>query len=127
MAAFTLSKSFRFEASHQLMDHDGKCRNLHGHSWSGELVVRGHHLQSQGPKANMVIDYGELSAICKDIENAFDHKHLNDVLSVPMPTSEFLARWIFQTYKSRLSDGPAWLHAVVVHETCSSKCEYSES
>ena len=75
----------------------------------------------------MVIDYDDLSQITTEIEEQLDHKHLNVVLQTDMPTSEFLAQWIFQKYKARLSEWPAWLHAVVIHETCASKCEYTES
>lgn len=126
MSTWLLSKSFRFESSHQLVKHDGKCAQLHGHSWKGELVVGGHYLQSTGAKENMVVDFGHLSLITEEIEQQLDHKHLNVVLQTDMPTSEFVARWIFKQVKDKLNGQPIWLHKVAVEETCTSRCQYSE-
>ncbi len=124
---FRLFKEFRFEASHQLKDHDGKCANLHGHSWRGEIVVKGAHgLGTQGPKRNMVIDYGVLSELTREIENELDHKHLNDVLKEDMPTSEFIAKWIFAKVQPKLQTQTehAYLESVSIEETCTTRCEY---
>jgi 6-pyruvoyltetrahydropterin/6-carboxytetrahydropterin synthase len=118
---FRLAKTFRFEASHQLMHHDGKCARLHGHSWKGQLIVEGTDLIADGPKENMLIDYGDLSAAIKPIvEDYLDHHHLNDTLQTEMPTSEFLAKWIYEKVKPTMSP----LVAVVIEETCTSRCEY---
>jgi len=120
---FELSKKFRFEASHQLHLHDGKCKNLHGHSWNGEIIVAGDYLHLDGPKKNMLLDYSDLKTICNKIETMFDHRHLNDVLQTDMPTSEFIAKWIMNTYSIELPSGIK-LYKVVVEETCTSRCVY---
>jgi 6-pyruvoyltetrahydropterin/6-carboxytetrahydropterin synthase len=123
---FKLRKKFRFEASHQLMQHDGKCANLHGHSWEGELVIKGSSLTKDGPKRNMILDYAVLGKITEDIESAYDHKHLNDVLGDDMPTSELLAQTIFNKAKARLNAETelAYLECVSISETCQTRCEY---
>ena len=64
---FQLKKQFRFEASHQLIGHDGKCARLHGHSWIGYLILEGKELTMVGPKTGMLIDYGTISAVVKPI------------------------------------------------------------
>jgi 6-pyruvoyltetrahydropterin/6-carboxytetrahydropterin synthase len=117
---FTLSKSFKFEAAHQLINHDGACRNLHGHSYTFKLVCRG-NLTLDGPKQNMVVDYAEISRAGKEIEDILDHKFLNDVFGEQMTTAEYIARWIYDKVSDTIPD----LWAVEVSETESTSCWYS--
>lgn len=118
---FRLEKQFRFEASHQLPNHDGKCARLHGHSWVGRVVVEGKHLQTSGPKAGMLMDYSQMSEpVNRLVETSLDHYHLNESTGLENPTSEELARWIFNQLEADLSR----LVAVVIDETCTSRCEY---
>lgn len=118
---WTLEKEFRFEASHQLPHHDGKCARLHGHSWRGRIAVSGDRLATSGPKAGMLVDYGDLSAALEPIVRDYlDHWHLNDSTGLENPTSEDLARWVFDRLRSALP----LLTAVAIEETCTSRCEY---
>ncbi len=124
MSVWRLTKKFKFEASHQLMHHDGKCARLHGHSWNGEVIVEGYSLNTDGPKENMVLDYSDMKAILKPlIETYLDHWHLNDTLKTDMPTSEYVAKWLYEDLKIKLP----MLLAVVIEETCTSRCEYREN
>ncbi len=119
--SFRLTKSFRFEASHQLPNHDGKCQRLHGHSWIGTLVVEGETLCQIGAKQGMVVDYSDLGAAVKPlVEGYLDHHHLNETTGLKNPTSEELARWIYD----RLIPFIPQLVAVKVMETCTAECEY---
>ena len=121
MAIYTLEKRFLFEASHQLMHHDGKCRRLHGHSWQGVVYVEKDELETTGPKQGMVIDYGDISTALKPlIEHYLDHYHLNDTLKTDNPTSEEIAKWIFNNLDPVLPG----LVAVRVEETCTSAATY---
>lgn len=116
-----LSKSFKFEASHQLPNHDGKCRRLHGHSWRGRLICEGVELQSEGAKASMLIDYGDISAAVEPLVFKYlDHYHLNESTKLENPTSEELSRWVFDKIKPILPS----LAAVIIEETCTTRCEY---
>jgi len=119
---FSLTKKFRFEASHVLEDHDGKCARLHGHSWYGELVVQGKELQGVGPKRNMLVDYADIGKAAKHLHEILDHRHLNEVLETSMPTSEFIAQWAFEEVATTFPDIP-WA-GVAIEETCTSRCEY---
>ena len=93
--SFTIEKTFRFEASHLLPGHDGKCRRLHGHSWLGTLKLSDSTLKTSGPKSGMVMDFSDVSdAIADDVENLLDHQHLNDTLPLPSPTSEAIAFYL---------------------------------
>lgn len=118
---WTLSKEFRFEASHQLPHHDGKCRRLHGHSWRGMATVCGTKLEEAGSKQGMVVDYGDLSALLKPlVEEYLDHHHLNDSLGLESPTSEAIAQWVHAKLRPRCPG----LVSITVEETCTSRCEY---
>lgn len=118
---FILTKQFLFEASHQLPLHDGKCKRLHGHSFVGHVVVEGEQLVASGPKSGMVMDYGDISAVLKPlVEASLDHWHLNDSTGLANPTSEELARWVFE----RLAPQLPGLVAVRIEETCTSSAEY---
>jgi len=119
--SWRLEKEFRFEASHQLPHHDGKCRRLHGHSWVGRLVCEGAELQTSGPKQGMLMDFSEMKSVIQPLlENHLDHWHLNETLKMESPTSEEVARWIFQQIKPKMPQ----LKSVIIEETCTSRCEY---
>jgi len=108
------------------MLHDGKCARLHGHSWTGYVEFKGEVLQPSGPQKNMLADYYHMGKICKAIEERFDHQHLNDILETDMPTSEFVAKYIYEKIACVPSDlvGKVVLERIVINETCSSQCTY---
>lgn len=119
-----LSKKFTFEAAHQLPHHDGKCQRLHGHSWVGVVNVLGDQLQTEGAKQGMVMDYSDIKAVLKPlVEDYLDHHYLNDTLKIESPTSEAVAKWLFERLRDRLPG----LHSIEIHETCTSRCLYFES
>jgi len=114
----SLVKSFTFEAAHWLPTFpDGhKCRRMHGHSFKVEVVVAG----EVAPEKGYLIDYGEISAAVRPIEHALDHRVLNEIEGLEIPTSEVIAKWVFDRLKPTLP----LLAEVVVHETCTSRCHY---
>lgn len=67
-----LTKTFKFEASHVLPNHPGKCSNLHGHSWVLTVEVSGPIDQETG----MVDDYANISKAVNPIIDELDHAHL---------------------------------------------------
>jgi 6-pyruvoyltetrahydropterin/6-carboxytetrahydropterin synthase len=120
---YTLEKTITFEASHQLISHDGKCARLHGHSWKAIIICSGNSLIDKGPKQNMLIDYKDIKKEVKYLlDNYLDHHHLNYTLQTDSPTSEYVAKWLFINLKIKLP----LLKEIVVYETCTSKCIYSE-
>ncbi|MEO0060046.1 MAG: hypothetical protein RLZZ312_1693 [Bacteroidota bacterium] len=70
-----LTKRFTFEAGHALHGYDGKCKNLHGHSYKLYVTVIGQPiLDSNNPKCGMVIDFSELKKIVnREVIDQFDH------------------------------------------------------
>lgn len=111
-------KSFTIEAAHHLpnvpLEH--KCRRLHGHSFRIEVHVSG----PVDAHSGWVQDFAELSRAFKPLFETLDHHYLNEIAGLENPTSENLARWIWQQLQPQL---PA-LCKVVVHETCTSGCVY---
>jgi len=122
MTSWTLRKTFRFEAAHHLPEHDGKCRRMHGHSWIAAVEVRGTVLHPTGPKVDMVHDYNDLDAVVDPlVEQYLDHYDLNETTGLPNPTSEAIARWLFDKIDGLVPG----LVAVTIHETCTSACRYA--
>lgn len=118
---YKLEKELRFEAAHVLPHHDGKCGRLHGHSWRAMLILESPQLITEGPKAGMVCDFGDVSKAAKSLlDDVLDHHHLNETTGLENPTSEALASYIFEKMKPNLP----LLAAVRVCETCTSSCEY---
>jgi 6-pyruvoyltetrahydropterin/6-carboxytetrahydropterin synthase len=113
-----LRKSFHFEAAHDLPTFpDGhKCRRLHGHSFRFDVVVEGH----VDPARGYLIDYGDIKAAAQPLVQRLDHSYLNEIEGLENPTSENLARWIWQRLKPVLP----LLASIVVYETCTTECEY---
>jgi 6-pyruvoyltetrahydropterin/6-carboxytetrahydropterin synthase len=113
-----LAHEFRFEAAHRLpkVPPGHKCSRLHGHSFRVELAVAGPVDEETG----WFIDFQQLYDAWRPLHEALDHRYLNDVPGLENPTSELLARWIWE----RLKLGLPPLARVTVFETCESRCEY---
>lgn len=113
-----LVKDFRFEAAH-FLPHvpDGhKCRRMHGHSFKGELAIRG----PVQPRTGWVMDFADLKGMIEPVLERLDHRVLNEIPGLENPTSEMLAAWIWKELKPTL---PA-LFRVTIEETRSSRCHY---
>ncbi len=73
-----ITKIFTFDSSHMLDGHDGKCQNLHGHTYTLEITVAGELIQG-GAKDGMVMDFTDLKAAVKEqITDPFDHAFIYD-------------------------------------------------
>ncbi len=75
MSNIRITKQFSFETGHALYGYDGKCRNVHGHSYKLAVTVIGNPItDSNNVKFGMVIDFTDLKKIVKEeIVNVFDH------------------------------------------------------
>ena len=119
---WTVYKEFRFEAAHILPKHEGKCRRLHGRSWVGKVYIQGNQIQSSGSQEGMLLDFSLIESYIEPIRLKYlDHFYLNESTQLENPTSEELARWIYE--KLELAGLPG-LDAVEIRETCTSGCIY---
>ncbi len=75
MSNIRITKQFTFETAHALYGYDGKCKNVHGHSYKLDVTVIGEPItDSSNVKFGMVIDFGDLKKIVnKEIVDHFDH------------------------------------------------------
>ena len=108
-------KEFTFEAAHRLprVPVWHKCGRLHGHSYRVEVRVEG----PVAERAGWVMDFAYIKAAWVPLDNLLDHRYLNEVDGLANPTSENLARWIWDHLDLPLS-------AVTVRETCTSGCTF---
>ena len=87
-------RTFGFEAAHQLPWHEGRCRNLHGHSYRLEVTVEG-PLDEHG----VVIDFADLKAVVqREVLDRYDHRYLNDLMD--NPTAELIAQEIWKSLEA---------------------------
>ena len=114
-------KEFRVEAAHRLpnVPPGHKCARLHGHSF----VIGVHVGGVVQPELGWVCDFADLSAAMHDVHEELDHRYLNDIPGLENPTSEVLAMWVWRRLRPRLPG----LTRIVIHETCTSGCEYRGS
>ena len=94
-----VSKEFTFDAAHHLHAYEGKCMNLHGHTYKVVFGISG-FLDDRG----LMIDFGDIKEIWKkEIEIFLDHRYLNETLP-PMNTSaENMVYWIFEKMAEALT------------------------
>lgn len=111
-------KTFTIEAAHLLphVPEQHKCRRLHGHSFRIDVHVSG----PVGDRTGWILDFAEITRAFQPLYEQLDHRFLNDIPGLENPTSEQLARWIWE----RLKPGLPLLSQVVIHETCTSGCRY---
>ncbi|WP_111308899.1 6-pyruvoyl trahydropterin synthase family protein [Confluentibacter sediminis] len=144
MSNIRITKQFSFETGHALYGYDGKCKNVHGHSYKLSVTVIGTPIMDdKNVKFGMVIDFGDLKKIVKEeIVDVFDHatvfnkntphvelaKALEDrghnVLLVNyQPTSEMMVIDFSEKIKKRLPSHIE-LHSLKLQETDSSFAEW---
>ena len=95
-----VSKKFSFCAAHFLPGYEGKCANLHGHTWEVEVAVKG----PIGPRTGMVVDFTWLKGVLEEEVGKFDHDSLNNFFS--NPTAERLAEFLFNMVQCEWIQGP---------------------
>ncbi len=111
-------KEFTFEAAHRLpnLPADHKCSRLHGHSFRIAIHVSG----SIDSEKGWVIDFADLKAIFEPILGQLDHYYLNDIKGLENPTSEVIAKWVWDKLHPLLPQ----LSKIELYETCSAGCTY---
>ncbi len=144
MSNIRITKLFSFETGHALYGYDGKCRNVHGHSYKLSVTVIGTPINDrENVKFGMVIDFGDLKKIVKEeIVDVFDHATVfnkntphvelanelstrgHNVLLVDyQPTSEMMVIDFSQKIKQRLPQNIS-LFSLKLQETDTSFAEW---
>ena len=147
MRKVRISKHFDFETAHALYGYDGKCKNIHGHSYHLYVTVIGSPIdQTDHPKNGMVMDFGDLKKIVKqEIVDVFDHavvlnentphkalaesiaEHSEKIVLVSyQPTSELMLFDFAERISKRLPENVI-LHSLKLDETANSYAEWYAS
>jgi 6-pyruvoyltetrahydropterin/6-carboxytetrahydropterin synthase len=104
-----------FSAAHNLRNFRGKCENLHGHNWKVEVVLRGKELDESG----VLVDFKEVKEATRELLRDVDHHYLNDLpfFREHNPSSENIARYLFERLAQRLNNDNRWLYRVSAWES----------
>jgi 6-pyruvoyltetrahydropterin/6-carboxytetrahydropterin synthase len=115
---FELKSHFQIESARFLpkLPETHPCSRMHGHSFKIILTLRG-PLDHQ---IGWVQDYHEINEVMRPVLGEIDHRVLNEVSGLENPTSEILAKWIFERAKVKLT----LLKSVTIMETPSTECTY---
>ena len=112
---FELTVRDEFAAAHYLRDYPGACERPHGHNWKVEVTVKGKELNEIG----VLIDFKDLKRYLKEVLAELDHRDLNQhpAFKDQNPSSENIARFIYERLAPKLASHPVTLLRVTVCET----------
>ena len=115
--AFEITKSVNFEAAHYMQHKpDGHpYKNLHGHSFCLEVTVSG----KVRPREEWVQDFSDLAATLQETAGKLDHRLLNEIEGLEVPTLERICLWVANDLKPRLPGlAKVTLARPSLNETC---------
>jgi 6-pyruvoyltetrahydropterin/6-carboxytetrahydropterin synthase len=122
MFMFELKVKGDIASAHQLRGYEGRCKDLHGHTWKIEVTILSDKLDDIG----MVADFKVIKKLLKEVLDPLDHVYLNDLpyFKTANPTTENLARYIYQEFSKTIR--PLKLKQVEVWESDSASSIYYE-
>ena len=122
---FELSVEVSFSAAHQLRGYKGKCENMHGHNWKVQVSVMAENLNN----IDIAIDFHDLKRMAREIIAPLDHAYLNDLFpfTEKNPSSENIAKWIYDSLKKKIQEENIRVSAVTVWESDTASATYYES
>jgi 6-pyruvoyltetrahydropterin/6-carboxytetrahydropterin synthase len=112
----------QFAAAHRLNNFYGKCEALHGHNWKVEIFVSADSLDEAG----LVLDFGKIKTHAKEILDEIDHTFLNELPAFQHqnPSSENLARYLFERLSAAINDQRVKVTRVAVWESDQTSAAY---
>jgi 6-pyruvoyltetrahydropterin/6-carboxytetrahydropterin synthase len=121
---YHLTVHTHFAAAHNLLNYQGDCENLHGHNWKVEVTVGARQLDSSG----LGIDFKVLKRETKKILEHLDHTYLNQLpdFQAVSPSSENIARYLFEKLTAVLNDGNVRVEKVNVWESDHACASFTE-
>ena len=121
---FELMVETNFSAAHQLRGYKGECEKLHGHNWKVHVHVVAERLN----EIDIAIDFHEIKRLADEVVAPLDHVFLNEIFpfTEKNPSSENIAKWVYDSLKKKIDDDNARLSAVTVWESETSSATYFE-
>ena len=119
---FEIAVYSHFAGAHRLRHLRGRCEQLHGHNWKIEVSVVSSRLNREG----IVLDFGILKEKVEEILETLDHTYLNDLpyFSRKEPSSENIAKYVFDQLKGKLIRYSVKLRRVSAWESDTSRATY---
>jgi 6-pyruvoyltetrahydropterin/6-carboxytetrahydropterin synthase len=123
-AMYEIKIESSFSGAHRLRGYDGQCENLHGHNWKVEIFVSSWELGEDG----MVLDFRRLKQATQKVLEILDHKYLNEIpyFAEINPSSENIAKYIFDRVRERLGKSRARVTKVTAWESAGDCASYYE-
>jgi 6-pyruvoyltetrahydropterin/6-carboxytetrahydropterin synthase len=91
-----IGKEFTFDSAHNLINYNGRCANLHGHTYKLHVIS-----SDKVKKNGLVLDFGEIKDIVnKKVISVLDHKYLNEIIK--QPSAENISIWIWKQLEKDL-------------------------
>lgn len=137
---YLIKTSATFDSAHFLKDYNGKCANIHGHTWKIEVTAASSALIAAGEQRGMVLDFSDLKKAVRSLAQRFDHTLIYETNSLRestltalreegfsltpfpyRPTAEHFAKYFFETLSQTLP-----LKSVTVYETPENCAVYEE-
>ncbi len=114
----------KFSAAHQLRSYQGACERLHGHNWRVTVAVTAERLNEQG----LAVDFQELRKALREVLDQLEHTFLNDIFPFTQinPSSENLAKWVYDNVAKKINDGDLEVSSVTVWESDTASASYFE-
>jgi 6-pyruvoyltetrahydropterin/6-carboxytetrahydropterin synthase len=121
---YELSIETSFASAHQLRGYKGKCEKLHGHNWKIQISVTAERLN----EIDLAIDFHDLKKMAQEVVSPLDHSFLNDIFpfTEKNPSSENIAKWIYESLKKKMNDENVRVSAVTVWESDTASASYYE-
>ncbi|MGQ9570951.1 MAG: 6-carboxytetrahydropterin synthase QueD [Thermodesulfovibrionales bacterium] len=121
---FELMVETTFSAAHQLKGYMGKCERLHGHNWKVQVHIVAERLN----EIDIAMDFHEIKRITNEIIAPLDHNILNEIFpfTEKNPSSENIAKWIYDCLTKKIDDENIHVSAVTVWESDTSSATYYE-
>lgn len=121
---FELMVETHFSSAHQLRGYKGECEKLHGHNYKVQVFVIAERLN----EIDIAIDFHELKKLAGEVIAPLDHCFLNEIFpfTEKNPSSENIAKWIYDSLRKKLNNDNIHLSAVTVWESETSSATYFE-
>lgn len=121
---YELSIETGFASAHQLRGYKGKCEKMHGHNWKVQISVIAERLN----EIDLAIDFHDLKKIANEVVAPLDHAFLNEIFpfTEKNPSSENIAKWIYDSLKKRIPDEQVRISSVTVWESDTASASYYE-
>lgn len=121
---YRLTVKTGFAAAHNLINYQGDCENLHGHNWKVEVTITARELDDAG----LAIDFKVLKRETNLLLDELDHKYVNqhEFFQNISPSSENIARYLYQQLSIRLNNGNVTVERIGVWESDNACAEYYE-